>query len=161
MSTLTVPIHLYTSLKITALYSSVVALFRCNIELSRSNQNTFSFLSRICRELSGRIMVQELAASVMVMSTGSKWLEAGGSHQSPEISLNNSFRNAVTWDLLLPGAVSKFQMRLLKVLFSIKSFFRQRSIVSDSISEWNHTELILPFQFNCPWSVVAVVPLWL
>lgn len=72
MSTLAIPIHLYTSLKITALYSSVVALFRCNIELSRSNQNTFSFLSRIYRELSGRIMVQELVASVMIMSTGSK-----------------------------------------------------------------------------------------
>lgn len=71
MSTLTIPIHLYTSLKITALYSSVVALFRYNVELSRLNQNTFSFALRIYRELSGRMMVQEIVVSVM-MRTGSK-----------------------------------------------------------------------------------------
>lgn len=73
MSTLTIPIHLYTSLKITALYSSVVALFRYNVELSRLNQNTFSFALRIYGELSGRMMVQEIVVSVM-MRTGSKWL---------------------------------------------------------------------------------------
>lgn len=73
MSTLTIPIHLYTSLKITALYSSVVALFGCNAELSRLNQNTFSFALRVYRQLSGRIMIQEIVVSVM-MSTGSKWL---------------------------------------------------------------------------------------
>lgn len=140
MSTSAISIHLYTSLKIIALYSSVVALFGCNIEISRSNQNTFSFLSRIYRELSGRIRVQGLVASVMVMSTSSNWLETGGSHQTPEISLNNSFRNAVTWDLLLPGAeFPNFLVRLLKVLFSISSYFRQSSILSDSMSEWNYT----------------------
>lgn len=71
MSTLTIPIHLYTSLKITALYSSVVALFRYNVELPRLNQNTFSFALRIYGELSGRMMVQEIVVSVM-MRTGSK-----------------------------------------------------------------------------------------
>lgn len=73
MSTLIIPIHLYPSLKITALYSSVVALFRCSVELSRLNQNTFSSTLRIYSELSGRIMVQELVVSLM-MSSGSKWL---------------------------------------------------------------------------------------
>lgn len=72
MSTLDNPIHLYTSFKIIALYSSVEVLFRRNIELSRSNQNTSSFISSMYRDLSGRIMVQELVASVMVMSTDSE-----------------------------------------------------------------------------------------
>lgn len=72
MSTLDNPIHLYTLFKTIALYSSVEALFRRNIELSKSNQNTFSFISSIYRDLSGRIMVQELVASVMVVSTDSK-----------------------------------------------------------------------------------------
>lgn len=140
MSTLDNPIHLYTLFKTIALYSSVEALFRRNIELSKSNQNTFSFISSIYRDLSGRIMVQELVASVMVVSTDSKWLETGGSHQTPEMSLNNSFRHALTWDLLHPGAeFPNFLVRLLKVQFSIHSYFRQNSILSDCVSGWNCT----------------------
>lgn len=79
-------------------------------------------------------MVQELVAFVMVTSTSSRWLETGGSHQTPEISLNDYFRNAVMWDLLLSGAeFPNFAVKLLKVLSIIISHIKQNSVFSDSM----------------------------